>query len=293
MSNTDIKVKKARCADQRNVGVSPRCVCCGKEYKSPKISFPESGSPLFAGNGGRLPICRTCMRKHFTRLSKRLLGDKKAALKLICAAADIYFDLETAARLENEGGLDPTSYIKALYENEKFRSMSFLDSSGEDGENADISPEIRKKWGLNWKDEEYALLEEHYAMLRGQSQNPAGQELQIRQLCEIYILKYRARCKGDVGEYEKTAKLYNSLYSAGEFKTGINRDDSFSKPLGVMNMIVEGICPSEYYKDENLHRDYDGYEDYWRRFIIRPFSNLINNRRDMDAEFSVKDGDEN
>ena len=38
-----------------------KCVCCGKEYATQPANFSISNSPLFEGNNGYLPICKTCI----------------------------------------------------------------------------------------------------------------------------------------------------------------------------------------------------------------------------------------
>lgn len=285
------------------------CVCCGKGYKKLQTNFPLSKSPLFMGNGGYVPICKNCMREYFKQVVEYFCGNQERAMERICSLMDIYYspDIAQSSRKGDAVDFDPMLYPGRLAASAEYKDKQYLDTLAE-GKNVVISNEddfdkvetthkvvitqaARKRWGLNWNPEEYKLLEEHYQILRQRSVNPDEQELQIHQMCEIYIMQYRARCKNDVSEYEKTTKLYNAQYAAGGFKTGLNKDDSFNQPLGVLNMIVEGVCPSDFYKDKKRHKDFEGYEDYWKRFIIRPFSNLINNKRDMDEEFSIKDGE--
>lgn len=286
------------------------CVCCGKEFKKLNTNFPISKSPLYAGNGGYVPICRACMREYFKQVVEFFCGNEDRAMERICSLMDIYYSPEISATSHKDDSvdMDPMLYPGRLATSTKHKGKCYLDTMLESKdlvistdkdfdkieENHDIvvSQEARRRWGLHWNPEEYAILEDHYNILRSKSQNPDEQELQIHQLCEIYVLQYRARIKGDVGEYEKTTKLYNARYDAGEFKTGINKDDSFNQPLGVMNMIVNGICPSEYYKDKKMFDDHDKFKEYWQRMIIRPFKNLFFNSRDMDPEYSIKDGDE-
>ena len=287
-----------------------KCVCCGKVYNKQKNSFPVVHSVLWKANDDYAPICRACVKEYYNQIKEYFCGDEFKAMERICGLLDLYWDSALFdGCIATETGLrDPFIYFAKYLRTSADVRRTYLDTAGEDRSvlisdaedfdraaekhSIEITEKQRERWGIGWQADEYELLDGHYHMLQKKSVNPDEQEQLIMQLCEIYVLQYRARVKGDIGEYEKTAKLYKTYYDSGGFRSGLNEDDSFRQPLGVTTMIVEGISPAEYYKDKKLFRDYDGIGDYWQRFIVRPFKNFITGSKEMDEEFVIKDGDE-
>ena len=63
--------------------------------------------------------------------------------------------------------------------------------------------------------------------------------------------------------------------------------------IGVNAETIEKYTPAEYYKNRSLYKDHDNIGDYIERFLLRPLRNLMRGTKDRDAEFFVKDEEEN
>lgn len=53
--------------------------------------------------------------------------------------------------------------------------------------------------------------------------------------------------------------------------------------------MIEKYTPAEYYKNQELFKDYDNIKDYFDRFILRPLKNLMHGTVDRDYEYRVKE----
>ena len=67
------------------------CTCCGKRFSVADKNFYKSSSPLFAGNGGFVNICRPCADKYFDMLVSFFCGEEERALERICQLFDLYY----------------------------------------------------------------------------------------------------------------------------------------------------------------------------------------------------------
>ena len=52
---------------------------------------------------------------------------------------------------------------------------------------------------------------------------------------------------------------------------------------------IERYTPAEFYKNQDLYKDFDGIGDYIKRFLLRPLKNLQFGSKEKDFEFYVKD----
>ena len=70
---------------------SYRCTSCGQIYSSQKKHFLISLSPLFAGNGGFLPVCKHCTISYFNHMVDFFKGNEVKAIDKCCQVFDWYF----------------------------------------------------------------------------------------------------------------------------------------------------------------------------------------------------------
>jgi hypothetical protein len=180
-------------------------------------------------------------------------------------------------------------YIRLLAKQEIDSLEKLEEASQIDG--ASISDKAIRRWGLGFTPEEYGFLEGHYKTLKDQApSDDIVTENLIRDLCTIKVQQSRAIVNSDVDKYSKLTELYQKTLGSANLKpksikeaTSTNQADTF----GLWLKDIEKYTPADFFKDKSIYKDYDGLGEYFQRFIVRPFRNLITGSKEMDAEFSV------
>lgn len=71
------------------------CCCCGKVYTTQEDNFVSTSSPLFIGNSGFYPVCRSCLNKYYSNVVMPAVDDEESrAIEVMCGVCDWYFDDE-------------------------------------------------------------------------------------------------------------------------------------------------------------------------------------------------------
>ena len=156
--------------------------------------------------------------------------------------------------------------------------------------NEKIKQKNRVFWGDGFDYVDYKALDEHYDYLTEANPNyDSNQEIFIKDLCVSKMLKDKAAANGDIDGFKKLSELYRSTFKQAGLKTidDVSGAEDFS--IGVNLRRIEQYTPAEFYKDQNLYKDFDGLGDYFDRFVLRPLRNLQHGTTDRDKEYYVKD----
>lgn len=291
-----------------------KCNCCGKEYNQYKTHFYSSAS-LSNKHTGYLPVCKTCVQKIYKNLEEKYDSEHKAIYR-VCMMFDIYFSPKVFQSTEkrnadtNRMAAYMGNYNRAQYNTvgktfedtiEEENAQKVLEASqhlydtevetNEEGQ-IDIS-ELKKKWGIGYEADEYLALESHYNMLSSKiDDNDVVQQQLIMDLCDTKIQEIRCRKNNDRKGVKEFKQLYQSTLGTANIKPKeIKTDNDINQSISMDCAFIEKYTPADVYTDKDLFADIDGFEDYLKRFIQRPYDNFINEQNVMDAEFSVKDGD--
>ena len=296
--------------EQKNAILKPfKCLTCGRRYTVQKGNFFRSNSQLYKSNNFYMPTCITCIENLIDQYTN-LCNSQDEALKRICLHYDLYYNKGLVDSVKAMTSMERIkSYISKnnsssgagktydTYLNELHRERLGDESEDYQEDNASrVSSRVMKRWGSGYTDTEYGMIEEHYNSLKDKIGGDEIKESLVRDLCETYIMRYRARQAGEVDKYEKLSKLYQATLNSANLaptvdkkNTGGNADDMWAKWIE----IVEKHSPAEFIKDEGrIFKDAFEQDEYYRRFIARPTDNLINDKTVMDAEFSIPMGDE-
>ena len=163
------------------------------------------------------------------------------------------------------------------------------------GEPPKITKAVIARWGAGaFSYEEYATLEEHYNMLKKNNPNiDSNQEIFVKDLCMIHMMKMNAAKEKDVDTYNRTSEQYSRIFSKAGLKTIEEKDTSMNDSLGVTLSVISQYTPEEFYKDKQLYSDYDELGEYYDRHIRRPMQNLMTQTDVRDPEFNISDEDDN
>ena len=286
-----------------------KCSCCGKGFNSQKTNCQKTNSPLFQANDGFLPWCKECTDKYMILLTALYSNNEEHALEHFCQQVDWVFDIEplkcareissdrsrvshyAAKKNLNVGGRKTyIDTIKHNYEEEQNKIISSKEQAKE--QDVSIAAAAVDRWGVGFSEMDYKNLDEHYRMLKKFNPNADNnQEIFIKDLCNINMLKIRALKNGDSKEYANLVEQYTKTFKQAGLRTVEEKDSSNDGTLGMTLATIAQFTPEEYYKDKQLYKDFDGLGEYFDRFVKRPLKNLMFNTDERDKEFYVKDDD--
>ena len=290
------------------------CCSCGKHYDTLEKNFPCGRSELWAGSGYHLPICRTCIDRMYDHYLY-VYGDERKAIRRICMAFDLYYSdgladasgkitknrsrIVSYLQKYNMQQYADKTYVTTLDEENKIleqrESLLREEEAASKGETPRITKSVIARWGAGaFSYEEYATLEEHYNMLKRNNPNiDNNQEIFVKDLCMINMMKLNAAKEKDVDTYNKTSEQYSKIFSKAGLKTIEEKDASMNDSLGVTLSVISQYTPEEFYKDKKLYEDYDELGEYYDRHIRRPMQNLMMQTDIRDPEYNISDEDIN
>lgn len=223
------------------------CSCCGKKYTKQKGNFPYSNSPLFAGNGGYVTICKSCIDKYFYNLVDFFSGNEEKAADRMCQICDWFYadDIWGVCRkISSDRSRIGALPSKASLPQYKQRGITYLDTIKErastninDAEDlldakddlADLK--VRKKtismFGMGYSMEQYKFLQEQYDdwTARCEAKTKAQEEL-FKNLCIAQLNIQIAQQTG--GKVKDAMDTFQSLLGSANLKPVQNNDNALA-----------------------------------------------------------------
>lgn len=264
------------------------CCSCGKAYDRQDRNFSASQSPLYAGNGYRLPICRHCIDKLFAHYTE-ILGDEESAIRRICSKFDIYYNptLAEASRkisydrsrvqcyisranlMQYKGKTYDTTldeegrYIITSMEDLHEQNSRLAEDEGDEGAAPPAAPIVSqediKRWGFGKEPKDYQWLNDKYDEMRSTNviDTTMRDEL-VRDYCVQKLLQQSALSEGKIDLYNKLADTAQKTLDRANLTPKIEdaADKAGEKPLGVMIQMFEKENPIPEPRPE--WRDVDG-----------------------------------
>ena len=293
-----------------------KCNCCLCGEPLAKSKYYKSYSGFY--KEGHLPICKECFGRKFGNYAAEYHSNKKA-MQRMCMAFDIYFDEELFDKCGTDDDAVLGNYFRKLnlsqhkgktFEDsikegfdlsgdrkpvKEIQEVVNVNSDDEENENADmIDPADIEKWGAGLEPTDYTILNSHYRLLS--SSNPqcdGNAEIFIIDLCYTKMQQMKAVRESRVDDYKKLTESYIKSFTQAGLKTVKDTNAMEDFTIGVNAETIEKYTPAEYYKNRSLYKDHDNIGDYIDRFLLRPLRNLMRGTKDRDAEFFVKDEEEN
>lgn len=286
-----------------------KCSCCGKGFNVLKNNFQKTNSPLFQANDGYLPWCKECTDKYLILLTALYSNNEEHAIEHFCQQVDWVFDIEPlkcareissdrsrishyAAKknLNVNGRKTYIDTIKHSYKEEQNKIVSSKEQIKE--QDISIAAAAVDRWGVGFTEMDYKNLDEHYRMLKKNNPNADNnQEIFIKDLCNINMLKIHALQSGNSTEYAKLVEQYSKTFKQAGLRTIEEKDESNNETFGVTLATISQYTPEEFYKDKKLYEDWDELGEYYDRHICRPMKNLMFDENVRDKEFFVPDED--
>lgn len=263
------KSDKSRYKPDEKPTYNLRCTCCGKTWKKPTEFLSSPYSPLYKGNGGKIPICRMCLDRMYCEYRKTL--SEEDAVRRICMKFDLYFNpgiveatktlnerwtrMAQYAHLANIAGNYGKTYDTTI--EEEARQQALLDEARKKGEVDEfhVTKEVISSWGVGFTDDEYALLENELVNWKTKCiVDGHSKETLVRQLCVLQIQMNRALLEGKYDLYQKLIDTFQKTLDRAELSPKVEsaNDKAAEKPMGVMIKMFEEEEPiPDTWKDSN------------------------------------------
>ena len=287
-----------------------KCSCCGKGFNSLKTNFQKTNSPLFQSNEGYLPWCKSCTDSYINILIGFYSQNEEHAIEHFCQQVDWVYDIEPlkcareissdrsrishyAAKKNLNVGNRKTYFDTLKYNYEQKLSEVVTSREQAKSENSTISASAVDRWGIGFTEQDYKNLDEHYRMLKKNNPNADNnQEIFIKDLCNINMLKIHALQNGDSKEYAALVEQYAKTFKQAGLRTVEEKDSSNDETFCMTLGFISDYTPEEFYQDRELYADFDKIGEYMERHILRPMMNLETGSDIRDTGYFVPEGDE-
>ena len=285
------------------------CVCCGAPFAVQERNFIPTQSTLWTANNGYCPICRTCANRLYDHYKMAYGGDTFKAIRRMCMILDIYYNESIVDSAINAKAVGNTEFAKYLARcNVGKASGKTYDTTIDEEIDGTVEPftfkteepeppkksiDSNERWGVGLDPDDYPILEEHYKMLKKNNPNiDNNQEIFIKDLCNINLMKVKAMTAQNLDSYVKASEQYSKIFTKAGLKTVEEKDNSETETVGVTLATIAKMTPEEFYKDKALYADFDGLGEYYDRNVRRPLENIITGSVQKDPEFHVPDDGE-
>lgn len=271
------------------------CTCCGKMYTKQKGNFPFSNSPLFAGNGGYVPVCKSCIDKYFVTLTDFYSGNEEKAVDRICQICDWYYNdevLSVCRKISSDRsriGAYPSKMQLPQYKN---KGITYLDtikdrastniSDFEDFEQAkeeygDLK--VKKKtismFGMGYTMEQYKFLQEQFDdwTSRCESKTKAQEEL-FKNLC-IAQLNIQIAQQSPNGKVKEAMDIFQSLLGSANLKPTQTNDNSVADSQSFGKLIKKWEDERPIPEPDPEWQDVDGIVRYITVYFLGHLCKMI------------------
>ncbi|MGF0101996.1 hypothetical protein [Bariatricus sp. SGI.019] len=289
------------------------CSACGKGFTTQNGNFQKTNDVLFQANNGYLTWCKECTDKYVAQMTAFYSNNEEHAMRDFCQRAGWNYDLNAlvASRETYSGHKDRTRIshyaakknlncggrktfidsIKYNYEQKQHEVITSREQAK--SEDSTITASAVDRWGVGFTEQDYKNLDEHYRMLKKVNPNiDSNQEIFVKDLCNIHMLKIHALQNGDSKEYAALVEQYAKTFKQAGLRTVEEKDASNDETFCMTLGFISDYTPEEFYQDKELYADWDKIGEYMERHILRPMMNLETGSDVRDKEFFVPEVDE-
>lgn len=271
------------------------CTKCGKTRATEK-NFYMSHSPIYSKNEGRVPICKDCTLVRYKELREKYMDELKALYHL-CMNLDIYYNSDLATNIYSRMNKDKKENLAKLYFSKvnslmQYKGLTSLDSdavlldenilndifiegNNETGE-FEPSPEVLKRWGRGYTNEEYEELEERYEeWLDNHDHDTLATEKLFREIVELELLKSKARQANEAKSYKDYSELLSKKMGDANIKPTQKKamadgeGETYGTTIEEIEKTMPCLVPSEEFEDV------DKIYQYIVKYFVKPFARVM------------------
>ena len=291
-----------------------RCCMCGNEWTSQKGNFPSGGaSPLWKGNGGYLPFCKSCCESLFENMTAFFNGNEEHSLRFLCRTFDWFYDEEASAMTLNQVQLGRSRLAlypsKACTKQVAQRGMTALDnirndfeaakvikdvdavnivSDADDEETFVVTREMLRRWSTGMAPAEYEFLESEYEDWCNKVEvKTKSQEELIKAICLAQLNVRRAQASGNGKAVAEAMKSLTDLMANCNLTprqaSEIANSSSTQMCLGQLIKKIEDEEPIS--EPSSEFKDPDGIRKYISTFFYGHLAKALHIKNDNQEEY--------
>ena len=262
------------------------CTSCGDDKAV--SNFYMSHSKLYEANDKRFPVCKDCMITFYEELVNHYASER-LALYHFCLTFNIYFEENLMESAYAQASTTNSSLVR-IYMQKVGSLMQYKGKTSLDGEHLTlegakkdftmddiqvegeyvppvITSEIIRRWGSDYTNEEYILLETYYQeFIESYQHDTPAEKLIFRNICKTILESERARKTNNFTAFEKLNASISKLMTDGGIKPiqTVSVTDDDNATWGKWIAIIENERPIPTVSDEFKDVDKIGkYIDKW------------------------------
>lgn len=280
------------------------CSSCGMEKKMSEYYYSSS----YANRSTKtVPLCKSCIYEYVKPEYKNIYDmiRVKEILRMIDKPFIQKIWLASVEESESKGGV--REYFGLYMKNiamKDFRECTWDNSefeiSEEDSEKTKSNkvkyaePEFTKdeleQWKRMWGEQQikdYMFLEEFYGDYINNFPTDTPAQVNIyKNLAKIHLQAEKALEEGRIKEYKDLMELSSKMHNDANIKpiqsSGAN-DDKGVSTYGLWIKEIESTEPCEYFEGKPQYQDYDGFQKYIEKWLLRPMKNIFGMSKDFDV----------
>lgn len=294
-----------------------RCVMCGNEWTTQKGNFPSGGgSPLWKGNGGFLPFCRSCCESMMENMIAFYSGNEEHALKHLCRTFDWYYSEAASVMTLNQvraGNsrlmLYPSkactrqvaqcgeTYLDTIRdEYEASKKINGINDAkvvveGDEEEPFVVTKEMLRRWPTGMSPDEYDFLEsEHQDWCEKVEVKTKSQEELIKAICIAQLNVRRAQAAGNSKSVSEAMKSLTDLMANCNLtpRQASETANSSSTQL-CLGQLIKRIEDEEPIAEASPEfKDPDGIRKYIGTFFFGHLAKALHIKNDNQAEYDAE-----
>lgn len=261
-------------------------LCSSCEKQRVMTAFYSTNSKMFMD--GKVPVCKKC-------ISEQIDEEDISSVRRILRQIDkpfIYSLWESALRSDKDTF---GSYMKMINSLPQYKEMTYDDSTEQsviddsnnfsddedideidiDDETIKVTNEVKYRFGLGYKNEEYIKMEKFYRDMRDTHTITTPQHIEMLvEICKVNIEKDRALKDRNVGDYKKLSDAFKVLIADAGFRPADKVSGNEAVGIRTFSQIFEEIekdgfiepAPIEVHEDV-LDRTIMYLSNYTRRLL--------------------------
>lgn len=293
-----------------------KCVCCGKEYATQPANFSISNSPLFEGNNGYLPICKTCIEAYYNKLYGFYNGNEAKAIEHCCRIFDWYYDEDALKMLDTlTRGMSKiigypgrmnlkqfqrrgTTYLDTIRQKHPRGVISDKTDIVEEGQASpwttvtEVSDGTIEFFGFGFTTEEYLFLEDQYNDWKSRYEcKTKVQEEIFKNLCFTQLSLRKAQQRRDIKAITDLTKTFQDLLGTANLKPAQSKDSGLTQQNTFGTLIKKWETEKPISKPEPEWEDVDNVKKYIDTFFLGHLAKLVHLENDNSAAYEKEMGE--
>jgi len=280
---------------------------CRVEMKlKPATEFYQA-TDSYIDKSGLMSVCKGCLNDIYSKFYQNDNSVEKTLLRM-CRMLNVRYDeravestrkqlltmMEKRTDVNGVFGI----YRQKLYavQNNEIgkrndEDLTYVDVSGtikfeEIDYTGTVERDVVSFWGNGYKPEDYAWLENEYdEWIKTHKSDTKAEQVLLKEIVykQFEIKKARTEDKA-TGSLTKELQDLMKTASYDPAKTSVAGSGKAHDTFSAFIKTIEENEPAEYYKDENLFKDYANIDKYFQKYIVRPLKNFVTGSRDFNID---------